>query len=97
MTKAAAATAAAPGPNWEVVDGPGQDLQSIAKRCRRMVNQRAAVAAGVALVPLPGLDWAADVGLLMQLLPRINAEFGLSPEQIERLAPDRRLAYVTPA
>jgi len=31
------------------------------------------------------------VGLLMQLLPRINAEFGLSPEQIERLAPDRRL------
>jgi hypothetical protein len=91
MTKAAAAAAAAPGPNWEVVDGPGQDLQSIAKRCRRMVNQRAAVAAGVALVPLPGLDWAADVGLLMQLLPRINAEFGLSPEQIERLAPDRRL------
>ena len=76
---------------WDVVDGPGHDLQAMAKRCRRMVNRRAAVAAGVALVPLPGLDWAADVGLLMQLLPRINAEFGLSPEQIERLAPDRRL------
>lgn len=82
--------AAAP-PNWEVVDGPGHDLQAVTKRCRRMVTQRAAVAAGVALVPVPGLDWLADVGLLMQLLPKINAEFGLSPEQIERLAPDRRV------
>jgi uncharacterized protein (DUF697 family) len=83
--------------DWEVVEGLGTgadmqtNLQAIAKRCRRMVNQRAAVAAGVALVPLPGLDWLADVGLLMQLLPRINAAFGLSPEQIERLAPDRRV------
>lgn len=77
--------------HWEVVDGPGHDFQAVTKRCRRMVNQRAAMAAGVALVPVPGLDWLADVGLLMQLLPRINAEFGLSPEQIERLAPDRRV------
>jgi uncharacterized protein (DUF697 family) len=76
---------------WEVVDGPGRDLQSVAKRCRRMVRQRALLAAGVAILPLPGLDWAADVGLLMELLPRINAEFGLSPGQIERLSPDRRL------
>ncbi len=81
--------------DWEVVEGPASassaSLQAITKRCRRMVNQRAVMAAGVALVPLPGLDWAADVGLLMQLLPRINEAFGLSPDQIERLAPDRRL------
>jgi uncharacterized protein (DUF697 family) len=70
---------------------PGGDLQTIAQRCRRRVTQRALVAAGVAVVPIPGLDWAADVGLLMRLLPQINAEFGLSPEQIERLAPDRRV------
>jgi uncharacterized protein (DUF697 family) len=90
---------------WQVVDeakprrrkaadagpGPDDDLQSIAKRCRKRVTQRAALAAGVAVVPIPGLDWAADVGLLMRLLPQINAEFGLSPEQIERLAPDRRI------
>jgi hypothetical protein len=45
----------------------------------------------VAMVPLPGLDWLTDIGLLVELLPRINAAFGLSPEQIERLAPDRRV------
>lgn len=87
----AKAKPAAPAADWTVVDGPGHDWQAVAQRCRRLVRQRAAVAAGVALVPVPGLDWAADVGLLMKLLPRINAEFGLSPEQIERLAPDRRI------
>ncbi len=76
---------------WEVVPGPGTDLQSIAERCRKKVTRSALFAAGVAVVPIPGLDWAADVGLLMRLLPQINAEFGLSPAQIERLAPDRRL------
>jgi uncharacterized protein (DUF697 family) len=78
---------------WEVVPGIGKstDLQAIANRCRKKVNTRALVAAGVAMVPVPGLDWAADVGLLMNLLPQINAEFGLSEEQIARLAPDRRV------
>ena len=76
---------------WEVVPGPGTDVQAIAERCRKKVTRSALIAAGVAVVPVPGLDWAADVGLLMRLLPQINAEFGLSPAQIERLAPDRRL------
>jgi uncharacterized protein (DUF697 family) len=77
---------------WEVVDdGQAQDLQGVASRCRQMVRQRALLAAGVAMVPLPGLDWVTDVGLLVELLPRINAAFGLSPAQIERLAPDRRI------
>jgi uncharacterized protein (DUF697 family) len=76
---------------WEVVPGSGTDLQAIARRCRRKVSQRALLAAGVAMVPVPGLDWAADIGLLMRLLPQISAEFGLTPEQVERLAPDRRL------
>ncbi len=56
-----------------------------------MVRRRALVAAGVAALPLPGLDWLTDVGILVDLLPRINAAFGLSPEQIQRLAPDRRI------
>jgi uncharacterized protein (DUF697 family) len=82
---------------WEVVKeepgaaAPSHDLQAIAARCRKRVNQRALMAAGVAMVPVPGLDWATDIGLLMRLLPQINAEFGLSQAQIERLAPDRRL------
>jgi uncharacterized protein (DUF697 family) len=82
--------------HWEVVDADPagtapHDLQAIAARCRKRVKQRALMAAGVAMVPLPGLDWVTDVGLLMRLLPQINAEFGLSQAQIERLAPDRRL------
>ena len=81
---------------WEVVGaaasaGGRGDLQAVAARCRKHVTRSAVLAAGVSIVPLPGLDWVADVGLLMRLLPKINAEFGLSPEQIEQLAPDRRL------
>ena len=49
------------------------------------------MAAGVAMVPVPGLDWLTDVGVLVKLLPDINRAFGLAPEQIERLAPERRL------
>ncbi len=74
----------------ETTDGV-DSVDAIALSCRRRVNQRAMVAAGVAMVPIPGLDWLTDVGLLAQLLPEINEAFGLSPAQIERLAPDRRL------
>ena len=76
---------------WEVLPAEGDDLSAVAERCRQMVRRRALLAAGVAMVPLPGLDWLTDVGLLVALLPRINAAFGLSSEQIERLAPDRRV------
>jgi uncharacterized protein (DUF697 family) len=65
--------------------------EAIARQCRRLVSQRALLAAGVAMVPVPGLDWVTDVGVLVKLLPEINRAFGLSPEQIERLAPDRKL------
>ena len=71
----------------DAVDGVG----AISKRCRQRVHQRALLAAGVAMVPVPGLDWVTDVGVLIKLLPDINQAFGLAPEQIERLAPERRL------
>jgi uncharacterized protein (DUF697 family) len=67
------------------------DVEAVAARCRRLVTKRALLAAGVAMVPVPGLDWLTDIGVLVKLLPEINRAFGLSPEQIERLAPDRRL------
>ena len=63
----------------------------IAERCRKRVRQRALLAAGVAMVPVPGIDWVTDVGLLVRLLPEISSAFGLSTEQVERLAPDRRV------
>mgnify|MGYP006325073143 CR=1 FL=1 len=33
-------------------------------RCRRLVTKRAMLAAGVAMVPIPGLDWVTDIGVL---------------------------------
>ncbi len=66
-------------------------VDAIAGRCRQRVKQRALLAAGVAMVPVPGLDWLTDIGVLVKLLPDINHAFGLAPEQIERLAPDRRV------
>lgn len=62
-----------------------------AAHCRRRVRQRALLAAGVAMVPVPGVDWVTDVGVLVKLLPEISASFGLSAEQVERLSPERRL------
>lgn len=78
--------------DWEVVeDRSATDLQSVARRCRKKVSRRALLAAGVATLPVPGLDWATDLGILMRLLPQISAEFGLSADQVERLAPERRI------
>lgn len=77
--------------DWTVVPVGEADIEATARECRRLVTQRALIAAGVAMVPLPGVDWLTDVGLLVKLLPDINRRFGLTPEQIERLAPDRRV------
>jgi uncharacterized protein (DUF697 family) len=66
-------------------------IEATAERCRRLVTRRSLLAAGVAMVPIPGLDWLTDVGVLVKLLPEINEAFGLSPAQIERLAPERRI------
>ncbi|WP_331645286.1 hypothetical protein [Piscinibacter sp.] len=75
-----------------VPDTPAQ-IEEVARQCRRLVNRRALVAAGVAVIPLPGLDWLTDVGILVKLIPDINRAFGLTPEQVERLAPDRRVVF----
>ena len=67
-------------------------LESAVLHCRRLVRKRALLAAGVAAVPVPGLDWATDIGILLRLIPQINMAFGLTEAQIERLAPERRIA-----
>ena len=76
----------------EIIDPGRADAERIARACRKRVRRRAAMAAGVAMLPVPGLDWMTDVGVLVKLLPEINAAFGLTPQQIERLAPARKLA-----
>jgi len=77
---------------WTVVPDTPQDVAAVARQCRRLVNQRALLAAGVAAVPIPGIDWLTDIGVLLKVIPEINERFGLTPEQIERLAPDRQIA-----
>jgi uncharacterized protein (DUF697 family) len=76
---------------WTAVPSTPAQIDAAARHCRRLVNKRALLAAGVAVVPVPGIDWITDVGVLVNLLPKINEAFGLTPDQIERLAPDRRV------
>ncbi|HEX4233127.1 MAG TPA: hypothetical protein VH041_02375 [Caldimonas sp.] len=78
-------------PAWTVVPATTREIDAVARYCRDLVSRRALVAAGVAAVPVPGVDWVTDVAVLMRLIPDINQAFGLTPEQIERLAPDRRV------
>jgi hypothetical protein len=63
------------------------ELDEVVRRCRKMVARRAFASAGAVLVPLPGVDLAADIALLTQLIPAVNREFGLTPDQIEALSP----------
>lgn len=77
--------------DWVLVPDSPEQIEAVAKHCRRLVTRRALVGAGVAMVPIPGIDWVTDVGILVKLIPDINRAFGLTPEQVGRLAPDRRL------
>lgn len=77
--------------DWQVVPATPEAIEQVAAHCRRLVTRRSLMAAGVAMVPVPGLDWLTDIGVLLKLLPEINAAFGLTPEQVARLSPERRL------
>lgn len=61
------------------------ELDKVRASCKAMVRRRAATSGGMALIPIPGVDIAGDVGMLLQLIPAINRKFGLSPEQIDEL------------
>ena len=90
----AATAASAPQLSPHAAQGePRTDIAQAAQRSRRLLQRRALVAAAASAVPVPGLDWAVDAALLSRLIPAINREFGLSPEQIDRLEPSRRLQF----
>ncbi len=80
-----------PAADWAVVPATTREIDAVVRHCRRLVSRRALLAAGVSIVPLPGIDWVTDIAVLMRLIPDINHAFGLTPEQIERLAPDRQV------
>jgi hypothetical protein len=65
-------------------------LQDAVRRCRKLLNRRALVAAAASTVPIPGLDWAVDAALISRVIPAINEEFGLNPRQIDALPDTKR-------
>ncbi len=68
-----------------------RDIARIASDCRKLVTRRALISAGASVIPLPGVDVAVDITMLMRMLEQVNHRFGLTPDQIEQLAPHRRL------
>ena len=67
------------------------ELDRIRASCKAMVRRRAATSGGMSLIPIPGVDIAGDVGLLLQLIPAITQKFGLTPEQIDELDPRHKV------
>lgn len=61
-------------------------------RAAKMVNRQALFSAGMTLVPIPGLDMAVDVTVMIKMIESINREFGLTPTQIMQLKTHERLA-----
>ena len=61
---------------------PTLNLEAVRAECLELVKKRAYFSAGAAVIPVPFLDVVIDVGILSQLIPEINARFGLAPEQI---------------
>ncbi|SDG92714.1 MULTISPECIES: hypothetical protein [unclassified Duganella] len=77
--------------NWTLLPASQSDISIVRERCRQLVRRRAMVSAGMAAVPVPGLDIVSDLRLFSLLIDDINQEFGLSEQQIERLQPKFRL------
>ena len=65
-------------------------LMDAVRRSRKLLNRRALVGAAASAVPVPGLDWAVDAALLSRIVPAINAEFGLTPAQLDALPAHQR-------
>jgi uncharacterized protein (DUF697 family) len=63
------------------------ELDRVRQECRRLVTNRSLAAAGAAVVPIPGADLLADLGLLSSMLPAISRRFELDHASVEKLDP----------
>ena len=72
-----------------------EELEAIKKTCQAMVTKSAGLSAGTAIIPVPGLDIGSDVAILMRIIPKINSQFGLTPEQIDGLDTEGKLFVMT--
>jgi uncharacterized protein (DUF697 family) len=66
------------------------ELDRIKDECKAMATKRAVVSSVASMVPIPGVDIVADIGMLMEVLPKISSKFGLAADQIEQLDPQSK-------
>ncbi|GAB3421555.1 YcjF family protein [Massilia agilis] len=78
--------------DWELMPASGTEIARVREQCRKLVRKRAAVSAGIAAVPLPGVDLLSDLTTFALLIEEINKAFGLTPAQIDKLQPRMRIA-----
>jgi uncharacterized protein (DUF697 family) len=77
--------------DWTLVPDSERDIEQVRQQCRALVRRRAAVSAGVAAIPVPGLDVVSDLSMFARLIEEVNSAFGLTHEQVERLHPKFKL------
>lgn len=79
---------------WTLVPDSQRDVDALREKCRALVRRKAALAAGMAAIPVPGMDVVSDVTLFARLVTDVNRSFGLTEGQVERLHPRLRvIAY----
>ncbi|ENW91351.1 hypothetical protein [Acinetobacter dispersus] len=69
---------------------PNLNLEQIRDECLELAKKRAYWSAGAAIVPIPFFDVVVDLGMLTQVIPDINARFGLAPEHISVYDPETK-------
>jgi hypothetical protein len=73
----------------ELAEGD-EALAAAVERARRLLHRRALAGAATSTIPIPGVGWAADAALIARLVTAINAEFGLTPEQLAAVSQPQR-------
>lgn len=63
-------------------------LNRVRNECYRLVTERSLAAAAAAVVPIPGADVVADIGLLSNMLPKISERFELDHASVDKLDPE---------
>jgi uncharacterized protein (DUF697 family) len=63
------------------------ELERVREQCRKLVRSKALRSAGMAALPIPGIDLVSDLTMFANVVEEVNLAFGLTPAQIERLQP----------
>lgn len=60
----------------------------------KIVKQRSTASGTVAAFPVPGVDVAADIGVILEVIGKINKKFGFFIEEIDELDGDEKQKFV---